>query len=289
MKTAGGQAVIEGVMMRYGNKINTSVRVGNKIISQKKILKKHSRIAKLFFIRGIVNLYEMLKIGVGSLIWSAEQYSDEDEKPKKNKKGAKKSSDNISKTEIAFSLIIAFAFAILLFIVAPFYLTKLVYKGNDILFNVVDGVIRVLIFVIYVSAISLMKDVKRVFQYHGAEHKTVHCFEAGKKLTADNVKKFSTLHTRCGTSFLIIVLAISIIVFSFITREEWYYKIGYRIILLPVIAGISYEILKFADKQKKSRFISIVNKPGLWIQKITTKEPTKKQIEVAIHSLKKVI
>jgi len=275
MKNVGGLAVIEGVMMRCENKINTSVRKGNKIISKKKILKKKNKFLKLFFIRGIVNMYEMLKIGMETLTWSADQQAEKHEK--------------ISKTEIIFSLLLSVLFAVLIFIVAPFYLTKLISQNQGIIFNIIDGVIRVIIFIIYILAISLMKDIKRVFQYHGAEHKTVHCYEAGKKLIYENVKKFPTLHPRCGSSFLIIVLVISIMVFSFIVSPRWYYKLGFRILLIPVIIGISYEVLKLADKFKNNYFFNLLNKPGLWIQKITTKQPDKKQIEVAIYSLKKVI
>jgi uncharacterized protein YqhQ len=275
MKTVGGLAVIEGVMMRCENKINTSVRKNNKIISKKKILKKKNKFLKLFFIRGVVNMYEMLKIGMETLTWSADQQAEKNEK--------------ISKTEIIFSLLLSVLFAVLIFIVAPFYLTKLISQSQGMLFNIIDGVIRVIIFIIYILAISLMKDIKRVFQYHGAEHKTVHCYESGKKLTYENVKKFPTLHSRCGSSFLIIVLVISILVFSFIISPKWYYKLGFRILLIPVIIGISYEVLRLADKFKDNFFFNLLNKPGLWIQKITTKEPDKKQIEVAIYSLKKVI
>ncbi|TKJ17114.1 metal-dependent enzyme [Candidatus Woesearchaeota archaeon B3_Woes] len=275
IKPAGGQAVIEGVMMMRGNKVNTSVRKKNKIISKRRRIKNKSKASKLFFIRGIVNLFTMLKIGIESLIWSAEQQTEENEK--------------ISKAEVMFSMLMAIFFAILLFVALPLYLTKLIYSQDGILFDVIDGIIRILVFLLYVYLISRMKDIKRVFQYHGAEHKTVHCYESGKKLTVENVKKFSTHHPRCGTSFLIIVLIISIFVFSFITSPRWYYKLGFRIILLPVIVGLSYEILKLADLFKENWFFSMINKPGLWIQRITTKEPTKKQIEVAIDSLKKVL
>jgi len=274
-KHAGGQAVIEGVMMMHGNKVNTSVRKGNKIINKSKRLKKKNKLAKTIFIRGVINLYDMLKIGMESLIWSADQQTEDHE--------------NISKTEIAFSLIMAFGFAILLFIVAPFYLSKLILKNNGILFNILDGIIRICIFAIYIFSISLMKDIQKVFQYHGAEHKTVHCYEANKKLTINNVKKFTTLHPRCGTSFIIIVLIISIIVFSLITSNKVIYKLGLRILLIPVIAGVSYEILKLSDKFKNNPILKLISTPGLWIQKITTKEPTDQQIEVAIHSLNKVI
>jgi len=271
----GGQAVIEGVMMRCKNKLNTSVRKDGKIISKKKVLKKKNWFWKIFLIRGISNMYDMLKIGIDTLVWSAEQQAEEDEK--------------ISKSEMNLTLFFSFAIAILLFIVAPFYMTKFLYSKSGFLFNVIDGIIRLGVFFVYLLIISKMEDIQTLFKYHGAEHKTVHCYEAGKELTVKNVKKFSTLHPRCGTSFLVIVLFISIIVFSFITSDKWYYKLGLRILLIPVIIGFSYEILKLADKMRKNKFFDMLNKPGLWIQKITTKEPTDKQIEVAIDSLKKVI
>lgn len=275
MENVGGQAVIEGVLMRHNNKVNTSIRKGSRIISKRRILKNKNKFLKIFFIRGITNLVEMLQVGLESLIWSADQQADKHEK--------------ISKTEITFTLILSFVFAILIFVVAPFYLAKAFYNDNNIVFNLIDGVIRVIIFVLYIILISLMKDIKRVFQYHGAEHKTVNCYEAGKELTLNNVKKFSTQHSRCGTSFIIIVLIISIIVFSIITSTRWYYKIGLRIVLIPVIVSISYELLKLSDRLKNNGFFNILNKPGLWIQKITTKEPDNKQLKVAIHSLKKVL
>ncbi len=275
MKKAGGQAVIEGVMMMCGSNINTSVRKGNKIISKKTRVKKKNWFQKLLFIRGIVNLYDMLKIGMTSLIWSADQQAEKHEK--------------ISKKEIAVSLIMSFVLAVGLFIVLPLYLTKVIFSEQGVLFNIIDGIIRIVVFFIYLYSISLMKDIKRVFEYHGAEHKTVHCYEAGKSLTVENVKRFKTMHPRCGTSFIILVLIISIIVFSFITSQNTFYKLGLRILLLPVVAGISYEILKLADRFKDNIIFRIINYPGLLIQKITTREPSKAQIEVAIHSLKKVI
>jgi uncharacterized protein YqhQ len=274
-KHAGGQAVIEGVMMMYSGKVNTSVRKDNKIISKKKKLKKKNKIQKAFFIRGLTNIVDMLKIGMESLIWSADQQTEEHE--------------TISKTEVTISITLSILFAILLFIVAPLYLTKLVYKDHGIIFNLIDGLIRIGVFILYILAISLMNDIKRVFQYHGAEHKTVNCFEAGKELTVKNVKKFSKVHSRCGTSFLIIVLIISILIFSLITSQKWYYKLVLRLILLPIIISLSYELLRISDKLKNNIIFNTLNKPGLWIQKITTKEPDNEQIEVAIHSLKKVI
>ena len=275
MKNIGGQAVIEGVLMMSESKVNTSVRKGKKIISKVKRLKKKTKIQKFFFIRGIVNLYYMLKLGMEALTWSAEQQAGKEEK--------------ITKAELIFSITLSILFAILIFIIAPFYLTKLISKNYGVVFNIIDGIIRVVIFIIYILVISMMKDIKRVFQYHGAEHKAVHCYESGKKLTPENVKKFPRFQARCGTSFIIIVLIISIIIFSLILAPQWYYKLGFRIILIPVIVGLSYEILKLSNKFKDNIIFKTINKPGLWIQKITTHEPNKKQIEIAIHSLKKVI
>jgi uncharacterized protein YqhQ len=275
MKKIGGQAVIEGVLMLSDTYVNTSVRKGNRIISKKKRLKKKNKFQKSFFIRGIVNLWYMLKLGMESLTWSAEQQGEKQEK--------------ISKLEIVFSILLSIVFAVLLFIVAPFYLAKLVSYNKDILFNIIDGLVRVAIFVLYIVIIARMKDIKRVFQYHGAEHKVVNCYESKKKLTVTNIKKFSTLNPRCGTSFLMVVLVISIIIFSLITSSKWYYKLGLRIILIPVIVGVSFEVLKVADKFKHNWFFRMFNKPGLWIQKITTQEPDDKQIEVALHSLKQVL
>ena len=152
-----------------------------------------------------------------------------------------------------------------------------------------DGIVRAGFFLGYILLISQMKDMKKVFQYHGAEHCSVHCYEAGKRLTPENAIKFTTLHPRCGTSFLVIVIIVSIVVFSFISSPNWYFKLMSRILLIPVIAGLSYEVLKFSAKYEKYWIFKLLIAPGLWTQKITTKKPSKKQVEVAIAALKKVI
>jgi len=271
----GGQAVIEGIMMRSSNKIATAVRLKNgKIkVKKEKMLKRHGIWKKPFF-RGAITLWDTLYFGVKSLIWSANEQLEKHEK--------------ITKKEIVYTLLISFGFAILIFIALPFFLTQLT-TTEGFLFNLIDGVIRVVIFFIYLWLISLMSDVKLLFKYHGAEHKAVHCYEAKKKLTYENIKKYSTLHARCGTAFIFIVLFISIVVFSLVISNHWYIKLGSRIVLIPVIASISYEILKLSDKFKGNLFFRALGKPGLWMQKITTKEPTKKQIEVAVKALNSVL
>ncbi|MBW2965617.1 DUF1385 domain-containing protein, partial [Candidatus Woesearchaeota archaeon] len=237
-------------------------------------LKRKSKIFKTPFIRGFFVLVDTLVLGIKALSWSANQQLEKKEK--------------ITMKEMILTIAASFIFAVLFFIVIPFYLTGLIVN-KGILFNLIDGILRIGIFFIYLLAISLMKDVKLLFKYHGAEHKAVNCFEAKKALTIKNAKKFTTVNPRCGTSFLVIVLAISILIFSLIISDYWYIRLGARIILIPVIAAVYYEILKLSSKFKNNLIFKILNTPGLWIQKITTKEPTNKQIEVAIASLKAVL
>jgi len=289
----GGQAVIEGVMIRGLRNYVVAVRKGKKIIAKKGVIGKKNRILKLPFIRGFVNLAEMLIIGIKSLMWSAEQAAPKDER--------------IGKNELAFTMLITVGAVIVFFIALPYFLTNLVGFAEEkkpVLFNIIDGIIRILIFLIYIITISFMKDVRILFQYHGAEHKAIHCYEKGKKLDVATVKKFTTLHPRCGTSFLLIVFIVSIIVFSllpsiilhfnpnFMKLNVWIRKgilFPVRIILIPFIAGISYEVLKISDRHQKNLLFKLISAPGLALQKITTKEPNAKQIEVAIFSLKKLL
>jgi len=290
----GGQAVIEGVMMRNKSRVATAVRLpdGKINIKKDKIRKRHS-IWRWPFFRGVINLWDMLFIGTKSLLWSADQQLEEHEK--------------ITKKEIVFTLMITFSMTVLFFILLPYILT--LFSGvkeeiNPILFNLIDGVIRGIFVLGYIYIISNFKDIKKVFRYHGAEHKTVYCYEAGKKLTAKNVKKFSTKHPRCGTSFIILVLVISILIFSvlpslvmlvepgFLGMGFWTQKLilfPLRLLFIPVIAGISYEGLKLTGKYPDNIIVKWIAKPGLLLQKITTKEPNKKMIEVAIKALKAVL
>jgi len=275
----GGQAVIDGVMMKSKKRIVTSIRKGKKIISKKRefipiIARK--KIYKTPIIRGIISIFELMIVGMQELAWSADQQTDE-------KQG------KLTWLQLLITFSISILAVIGIFIIAPYYLTKVFYSEINIWFNLIDGGFRVLMFVLYLAIIGLMADMKRVFQYHGAEHKSVNCYEAGKKLTVSNVKKFSTIHPRCGTSLLVFVIVISILLFSLIKDPRWYVNIPFRIILIPVIVGISFEIVKLSAKFKNSRILKALIIPGLWTQKLTTREPDSKQIEVAIKSLKKAM
>ncbi|MEA3429723.1 MAG: DUF1385 domain-containing protein [Nanoarchaeota archaeon] len=269
----GGQAVIEGVMMRSPNHLVISVRnEDGKIVTKKERIRRMKKPFRLPFIRGIISLVDALVMGIKALTWSANQATGIDEE--------------IKGKDIAFVIGVSFLFGILFFIALPLYLTKLITVDKGVIFNIIDGVIRIGIFVAYILAISLMKDVRRIFQYHGAEHKAVNCYENNETLKVKNVKKYSTLHPRCGTAFLVIVLIISIILFSIIITDSLLTRFVARIILIPVVAGISFEFLKFAGTYRHNWFIKILSAPGLSIQKITTKEPDKAQMEVAITALK---
>ena len=292
----GGQAVIEGVMIRSQNYNVVSVRKGKKIIIKKdKIKQRKGKFCKLYVIRGFYNLADMLVIGMKSLMWSAEQQT-----------GTKKE-EKISKTEMTLTVIFAIGFAILLFVALPYFATLFIgfkEETQPFLFNFIDGIIRIGVFLLYIAAISLLKDVKILFQYHGAEHKAIHCYEHSKKLNIKNIQKFSTLHPRCGTAFIMIVMVVAILTFSIITpiilflfpylatmhvfpRKLILFLI--RISLIPFIAGISYEFLKFGAKHEKNPLMKVFISPGLLMQKITTKEPNAKQIEVAMTAVKKVL
>ena len=277
--SVGGQAVIEGVLMKNNDKIAIAVRRPDKKISVKKekippISKKIKFLGWPFF-RGTVNLIEMLILGIKALNCSANESLGEEE-------------EKIKPWEFAITTTFAVAVAVGLFILLPLWLTKAT-KTAGILFNIIDGVIRIGIFVLYILLISLMKDVRRLFEYHGAEHKTVHCYEDGKKLTPSNVKKYSTAHRRCGTTFLLIVLVLSILVFSLIVTDNFWIKFAARVLLLPVIAGISYELLKLGAKFPENIIMNLLVWPGMTLQRLTTREPDKKQIEVAIAAFKAVV
>ena len=272
----GGQAVMEGVMIKSPNYVVVSVRKkDDKIVTKIDDLKKKSNFMKFPFVRGVVNLVEMLIVGIKALTWSANQVEEVDEQ--------------LSSKEIFWTIFFSFVFGVLLFVALPFYLTKFMVTETGLLFNLLDGLIRILIFVLYVYIISFMDDVKLLFQYHGAEHKAIHCYENNKELNIENIKPFNPVHPRCGTAFIAIVLVISIFVFSILKDFVWYWNVALRILLIPVIAAISYELLKAGDKRRNNWFFKILVWPGLAMQKITTSEPTDKQIDVAIDALKKAL
>ncbi|QQG38932.1 MAG: DUF1385 domain-containing protein [Candidatus Woesearchaeota archaeon] len=268
----GGQALIEGILMKSPNYTSIATiknkKIKVKIEKNSKFVKKYS---KIFFLRGIVTLIETLVSGMKALSYSAKEFGEEE----------------ISNKDMVWVFLFSFLLSIGLFIILPFYLAKPL-TDNIFLFNLIDGIFRVIIFIIYLVLIARMKDIQRVFQYHGAEHMTIACNESKLKLTINNVKKFSTIHERCGTAFIFIVLIISIIVFSLITHESTLVKILYRITLIPVIAGISYEILKLQAKTH-SLLLKWMIYPGLWFQKITTKKPNNSQIQVAIKALEALL
>ncbi|HOJ49842.1 MAG TPA: DUF1385 domain-containing protein [Spirochaetota bacterium] len=291
----GGQAVIEGVMMRDKTHYSVAVRLENgTIITDLQKIKKWHKFFDLPFIRGIKALYENLTIGYKTLDWSAKCFEKE-----------KKESSIIS----FISLIISLIFGIGLFIVLPnlvvHYLLGLVEEKTPILYNILAGIVRLLVFFIYVVIISFFKDVKRIFQYHGAEHKVIHTYERNEKLIYDNIKKYPTLHKRCGTSFIFLLIFISIIIFSIVppvlsqifpdfNSYSLFLKkiliLSSHIILIPLLGSISYELLKVSAKENlTSKILSILSYPGLFFQKITTKEPDEKQVEVAVKALEVLI
>lgn len=286
----GGQAVLEGVMMKAPNKIAIAVRRSNGEIEieSKEIssVKDKYPILKLPVLRGIVTFGETMVLGIKSLMASAQLYGEEEEEYKPSKVESwvsQKTGINIDDVMVFFALITAIGFAILLFMIAPALLTKFVSQAVDsnLIKSLIEGVIRLTAFIIYILLISRMKDIKRVFQYHGAEHKTIHCYEHGEELTVENARKFTTLHPRCGTAFLLIVMIISIVAFSFLEWNNIIVRIVTKLLLLPFIAGISYEIIKWAGASE-SKWVNVVMYPGLMLQKLTTKEPDDEQLEVAI-------
>ncbi len=288
----GGQAVIEGVMMRAPRSMAIAVRRPNgEIVVRKDMivpLSERFPLVKLPVVRGAVALFSSLVTGIKALNFSANEALAEEERKEEGK-------SELSSWAMAGTMVVAFAFGILLFFLLPLYATKLltqlaVISDNNIIFNLVDGVIRVAVFLLYIWSISMMKDIQRVFQYHGAEHKSIFAFEAGDELTVTNVRRYSRLHPRCGTSFLLIVMLVSIVIFSAIPKLwPFYMKAGARIVLLPLIAGVSYEFLKWSAKNDQSPLVKMIIAPGLALQRLTTREPDDTQLEVAIRSMQEAL
>ena len=277
----GGQAVIEGVMMRGkthvavavrqpDGEISVDVRPVNSISDRYPILKKP-------FLRGVVSLVESLVMGMKALAYSAQISGDEDEK--------------LDSKEMALTIAVSAGLAILLFIVIPTWSMRFLtgITQDHMALNLAEGVLRMAIFLAYIAAISSMNDIQRVFQYHGAEHKTIYTYEAGLPLKVENVRPFSTLHPRCGTNFLMIVMLISMFIFTFLGWPSLLERIASRIILMPVIAGVSYELIRYAGAHTDNPLVRIAITPGLLLQKLTTRQPDDSQIEVAIASLKAVV
>ncbi|MBC8387853.1 MAG: DUF1385 domain-containing protein [Actinobacteria bacterium] len=277
----GGQAVIEGVMMRSKHFWALAVRKPDRTIYTKLFndvsLTNKNKVLGFIFIRGIIALIESMTLGFKALSYSINESTGEEIK--------------FSKREMTISVIIAVVFAVGVFFVLPTVISRSFseFFPNAIVYNLLEGLIRIGFFLIYILLVSQVKDIKRIWQYHGAEHKTIQAYENDEELKPEIVRKYSTMHVRCGTSFLLIVMIVAILIFAFLGKQPMIWRIISRILLIPVIAGISYELIRLAGKFSKYKVVNILFYPGLLLQKITTKEPDNDQIEVAISSFKKVI
>jgi uncharacterized protein YqhQ len=280
----GGQAVLEGVMMRSPAAVATAVRRpdGEIVITSRPFrgVASKYKILNLPVLRGGVNLIETIALGMQSLNWSADQAMDEGGRPAGSKPSWRQQAGT------AATMVLAFAIGLGLFFYLPLVLTERIGVRGDITFNLVDGVFRVVFFLAYLWGISRWKEMRRVFEYHGAEHKSIYVFEAGLPLEPEESRRFTTLHPRCGTSFLLLVMLTSIVVFSFLGRPENVGERLLRIAFVPVIAGIAYELIKLSAKKACQRWMMPLILPGLWLQKITTKEPSLDQVEVAMAAIR---
>jgi uncharacterized protein YqhQ len=282
----GGQAVLEGVMMRSPSMWAVAVRKPDGQIAQ--VVRDISspmarnRIFRLPVIRGVIALGESLAIGFRALAISANYAAQDPEQEGEVQ-------TEITRGQIVFSFAIAIGFALMLFKVTPALITSWLPIDTTGAFVVIEGLIRVFIFLLYLVLISFLPDLRRVFQYHAAEHKAINAFEAGEELTPERVQKFSLLHPRCGTAFLLWVMVIGIFVFAFVGQPAWYWLITSRILLLPVIAGIAYELIRFAGRNQGNVILMTLLAPGLWLQRLTTRQPTLDQIEVSIRALQEVL
>jgi uncharacterized protein YqhQ len=287
----GGQAVLEGVMMRGASNWAVAIRKPDGEIAQvsrpvQSAMARHW-VLRLPIVRGVVALGESLTIGFRALAISA-HYAAQEERKDGDEAAAEEIETELSRGALIFAFAIAIGFALILFKVTPALITDWIgIKAGW--FVIVEGVIRVSIFVAYLGVISLLPDLRRVFQYHAAEHKAINAYEAGEELEPERVQRFSLIHPRCGTAFLLWVMVIAIFVFAFFGRPAWYWLIASRILLLPVIAGLAYELIRFAGKHTGNRFVLTVLAPGLWLQRLTTREPTLDQLEVSIRALREVL
>jgi uncharacterized protein YqhQ len=294
----GGQAVLEGVMMRAPRSMTVAVRTPSGEIAVKKdvltLLADRYKFLKWPVLRGTVTLFSALALGMKALNFSANCALEEQGPAAKDKAANPKK----PMTDLALGLTMALSvgFGLLLFFYLPLFLTQLLKdvipatQASAVVFNLVDGVLRIAIFILYILGISRMRDIRRVFEYHGAEHKAIYAYEAGEELTVAGAKKYSTLHPRCGTSFLLIVMVLGILVFSFVPKDSpFYIKALSRLVFIPLIAGLSYEVIKFSSKRMKNPLMAALVAPGLWLQKLTTKEPSDDQLEVALRALTEAV
>lgn len=317
MTSIGGQAVIEGVMMKGPAKSAIAIRrpdgeIDIDIKDNSSLVAK-LKLTKIPIIRGVVAFFDSIITGVKATMYSAEFIDLEDEEEQTSKVDEfleKHFGDKLISVVMWVSVMLALVLGIGLFMLLPTVIAggiKSIFTNetfiqfpdamveaikpamtSNVLLNLIESVTRMVIFLVYMLLVSKMKDMQRVFEYHGAEHKTIACYEAGAELTAENARKYTRFHPRCGTSFLLIVMIVSILFFSFLTWDNVWMRMGLRLLLLPVVAGLSYEIIKFAGRSK-SRCVAWLTKPGLWMQRLTTREPDDSQLEVAIASLKAVL
>ncbi|TYQ14901.1 UNVERIFIED_CONTAM: uncharacterized protein YqhQ [Acetivibrio alkalicellulosi] len=300
----GGQALIEGLMMIGPEQAAIAIRKPDgEILIEKRPTPKKSKVSKLPILRGAVGLFKQLVLGFKALMFSAEFVdieadSEEEEKPSKFEKFLTRVfGDKLQEVIIYFSVILSLMFSVGLFMLLPNFVSGITLSrlfnleketSNVLIFNFFEGFLRIGLFFTYLLLVSKMKDIMRIWQYHGAEHKTIHCYEHGEELTVENIKKYTTKHPRCGTSFFFTVMVVSILVFSMTGWHHPLINIVIRLALLPVVAGISYEITRFAGRSE-STFVRIISAPGLFFQNFTTKEPDESQIEVAIEAMKNVM
>ena len=288
----GGQAVIEGVMMKNKERYAVAVRKPDGEIevttdTYKSVVGKYTALTKLPFVRGIFNFVDSLVLGMKTLTWSASFYEEEEEKEMTEVE--EKKQERTEKLLMTLTMVVSFALAIGIFMVLPYFLSDLLKKwiSSYTVRIIIEGIIRIAIFVAYVGGISVMNDIKRLYRYHGAEHKCINCIEHGLPLTVENVRKSSKEHKRCGTSFMLFVMIVGIVLLFFVRVESPLMRVIVRIALLPVIAGISYELIKWAGSSENP-VVCILSKPGLWRQGLTTKEPDDEMIEVGIAAVEAV-
>jgi len=292
MSNVGGQAVLEGVMMRGPGNWAVAVRTPGGTIAHvsKSIdsaMSRH-RLLRLPIVRGVMALGESLAIGFRALAISA-NYAAQEEREEGAEGEVEEPDTELSRGALIFAFVIAIGFAIALFKVTPGLITELLPIKSGGWFVIVEGVIRVTLFVAYLAVISLLPDLRRVFQYHAAEHKAINAYEAGEELTPETVQRYSLIHPRCGTAFLLWVMVLGVFVFAFFGRPHWYWLIAERILLLPVIAGLAYELIRYAGKHQGNRALMTLLAPGLWLQRLTTREPSLDQLEVSIRALREVL
>ncbi len=286
----GGQAVLEGVMMKNKDRYSVAVRTSegdiDVAVEEYESFARNRVLTQIPFIRGVINFIDSLILGIRTLNYSATFYEEETDTHKKDKILDRAFKDNTEKILSTITVIISIAIAIGLFIILPYYLSQLLSKVivSDTAIAIMEGVIRVLIFIGYILIISCMKDIRRVFMYHGAEHKCINCIENGLELNVENVRRSSREHKRCGTSFLFFVVFLSVILFMFIRVEEPVARVVIRLLLIPVIASLAYEIIRLAGRTNNI-FVRILSAPGMWLQRLTTREPDDSMIEVGIAAV----